>query len=78
MRALLLNNRWSIGPMRTMPGNRMLERWWVPRVGRALSGREQFNRQSYFVRDKDSTSAKPVFNRTIGLCDTFAKEIGKG
>jgi len=38
----------------------------------------QFERQGYFVRDKDSTPDKPVFNRTIGLRDTFAKEVGKG
>jgi glutaminyl-tRNA synthetase len=38
----------------------------------------QFERQGYFVRDPDSTPAKPVFNRTIGLRDTFAKEVGKG
>ena len=36
----------------------------------------QFERQGYFVRDPDSTSDKPVFNRTIGLRDTFAKEVG--
>jgi glutaminyl-tRNA synthetase len=36
----------------------------------------QFERQGYFVRDNDSTAAKPVFNRTIGLRDTFAKEVG--
>jgi glutaminyl-tRNA synthetase len=36
----------------------------------------QFERQGYFVRDRDSTPAKPVFNRTIGLRDTFAKEVG--
>jgi glutaminyl-tRNA synthetase len=36
----------------------------------------QFERQGYFVRDKDSTLARPVFNRTIGLRDTFAKEVG--
>jgi glutaminyl-tRNA synthetase len=36
----------------------------------------QFERQGYFVRDKDSTPEKPVFNRTIGLRDTFAKEVG--
>jgi glutaminyl-tRNA synthetase len=29
------------------------------------------------VRDKDSTRDHPVFNRTIGLRDTFAKEVGK-
>src|SRR6202161_1820407 len=37
----------------------------------------QFERQAYFVRDKDSTLARPVLNRTIGLRDTFAKEVGK-
>jgi glutaminyl-tRNA synthetase len=36
----------------------------------------QFERQGYFVRDKDSTRDRPVFNRTIGLRDTFAKEVG--
>jgi glutaminyl-tRNA synthetase len=36
----------------------------------------QFERQGYFVRDKDSMPGKPVFNRTIGLRDTFAKEVG--
>src|SRR4029077_5206181 len=35
----------------------------------------QFERQGYFVREKDSTPATPVFNRTIGLRDTFAKEV---
>jgi glutaminyl-tRNA synthetase len=36
----------------------------------------QFERQGYFVRDRDSTSGRPVFNRTVGLRDTFAKEVG--
>jgi glutaminyl-tRNA synthetase len=36
----------------------------------------QFERQGYFVRDRDSTPDHPVFNRTIGLRDTFAKEVG--
>jgi glutaminyl-tRNA synthetase len=36
----------------------------------------QFERQGYFARDKDSTPDRPVFNRTIGLRDTFAKEVG--
>jgi glutaminyl-tRNA synthetase len=36
----------------------------------------QFERQGYFVRDGDSTPERPVFNRTIGLRDTFAKEVG--
>jgi len=38
----------------------------------------QFERQGYFVRDKDTAIDHPVFNRTIGLRDTFAKEVGKG
>jgi len=36
----------------------------------------QFERQGYFTRDPDSTPQRPVFNRTIGLRDTFAKEVG--
>jgi len=37
----------------------------------------QFERQGYFVRDPDSTPDHPVFNRTIGLRDTFAKEVAR-
>ena len=48
-----------------------------PAVAKANSSEViQFERQGYFVRDKDSTSDHPVFNRTIGLRDTFAKEVG--
>jgi glutaminyl-tRNA synthetase len=36
----------------------------------------QFERQGYFVRDPDSTADRLVFNRTVGLRDTFAKEVG--
>ena len=50
-----------------------------PAVGEGSSSEAiQFERQGYFVRDRDSTADHPVFNRTIGLRDTFAKEIGKG
>jgi glutaminyl-tRNA synthetase len=38
----------------------------------------QFERQGYFVRDPDSTGDRLVFNRTVGLRDTFAKEVAKG
>ena len=34
----------------------------------------QFERQGYFCRDADSRPGQPVFNRTIGLRDTWAKE----
>jgi glutaminyl-tRNA synthetase len=33
----------------------------------------QFERQGYFCRDADSKPGKPVFNRTVGLRDTWAK-----
>jgi glutaminyl-tRNA synthetase len=33
----------------------------------------QFERQGYFYRDPDSSPGKPVFNRTVGLRDTWAK-----
>jgi glutaminyl-tRNA synthetase len=38
----------------------------------------QFERQGYFCPDPDSLPGKPVFNRTVGLRDTFAKDIAKG
>ncbi len=37
----------------------------------------QFERQGYFCLDKESKPGKLVFNRTIGLRDTFAKETAK-
>jgi glutaminyl-tRNA synthetase len=38
----------------------------------------QFERQGYFCLDKDSAPGKEVFNRTIGLRDTWAKEKAAG
>ena len=38
----------------------------------------QFERQGYFCADPDGTAARPVFNRTIGLRDTWAKIQAKG
>ena len=38
----------------------------------------QFERQGYFCLDRDSKTAKPVFSRTIGLRDTWAKEKATG
>lgn len=37
----------------------------------------QFMRKGYFVLDPDSTDDKPVFNRTVTLKDTYAKEMKK-
>ena len=38
----------------------------------------QFERLGYFCKDKDSTNARPVFNRTATLRDTWAKLERKG
>ncbi|HET9430228.1 MAG TPA: glutamine--tRNA ligase/YqeY domain fusion protein [Chitinophagaceae bacterium] len=37
----------------------------------------QFIRKGYFVLDKDSSTSGMIFNRTVGLKDTWAKEAGK-
>jgi glutaminyl-tRNA synthetase len=37
----------------------------------------QFERQGYFCRDRDSKPGHLVFNRTVGLRDTWAKVSGK-
>jgi glutaminyl-tRNA synthetase len=41
-----------------------------------FEGAIQFERQGYFCRDKDSAPGKPVFNRTVGLRDSYAKVAG--
>jgi glutaminyl-tRNA synthetase len=38
----------------------------------------QFMRKGYFILDPDSTADRPVFNRTVTLKDSFAKEVKKG
>ena len=37
----------------------------------------QFERIGYFALDPDSTAGRPVFNRTVGLRDTWAKVQAK-
>lgn len=50
-----------------------------PSIASAAPGRAfQFERTGYFVADQDSTSAKPVFNRTVSLRDSWAKIEKKG
>jgi len=44
----------------------------------AIGERYQFERNGYFCVDKESTSGKPVFNRTVTLRDTWAKIEKKG
>jgi glutaminyl-tRNA synthetase len=41
-------------------------------------GAVQFERQGYFCRDRDSAPGKPVFNRTVGLRDSYAKVAAAG
>jgi glutaminyl-tRNA synthetase len=53
------------------------------RVEPALAGGNasdavQFERQGYFCRDEAAAPGKLVFNRTVGLRDTWAKVSGKG
>ena len=40
--------------------------------------RYQFERLGYFCVDKDSTPERPVFNRTVGLRDAWAKIEQRG
>jgi glutaminyl-tRNA synthetase len=52
------------------------------RLEQALTNAElenpvQFERQGYFCLDRDSKPGKLVFNRTIGLRDTFSKDLAK-
>ena len=35
----------------------------------------QFLRMGYFCKDQDSTAELPVFNRVVGLKDSFAKKV---
>jgi glutaminyl-tRNA synthetase len=51
------------------------------RVEPALAGSNsteavQFERQGYFCPDPDATPERPVFNRTVGLRDSWAKVAG--
>ena len=46
-------------------------------VNASLSTHYQFLRKGYYYLDQDSTAEKLVFNRTVGLRDTWAKEAGK-
>ena len=55
-------------------GNARLE----PALGEATVEQPvQFERQGYFCLDKEASPGKLVFTRTIGLRDTFAKDMAK-
>ena len=49
-----------------------------PCLASSVSGdRYQFERLGYFVRDPDTSDNKPVFNKTVGLRDTWSKVAAK-
>lgn len=55
--------------------NVMIEPWLAKQ---AIAGNHyQFQRLGYYTVDLDSTAEKIVFNKTIGLKDTWAKEMKK-
>ena len=43
----------------------------------AQGTRVQFERTGYFCVDKESTTQKPIFNRTVTLKDSWAKQVAK-
>jgi glutaminyl-tRNA synthetase len=58
--------------LEVLPGARV-----EPALGAAATGiAVQFERQGYFCADPDSAPGKLVFNRTIGLRDSYAKATG--
>ena len=55
--------------------NAKIEPWLAERI--KAGDNYQFQRLGYYVVDKDSTPGHPVFNKTIGLKDSWAKEMEK-
>lgn len=57
---------------------KITECWGEPALAEAVEFTSfQFMRQGYFVADPDTTKEKPVFNRTVSLKDSWAKEQQK-
>ncbi|MFV0541425.1 MAG: glutamine--tRNA ligase/YqeY domain fusion protein [Aestuariibaculum sp.] len=55
---------------------KIIEAYVEPSLKEAKIGeRFQFQRLGYFNVDSDSTKSKPVFNKTVGLRDTWAKQV---
>ncbi|WP_299393740.1 glutamine--tRNA ligase/YqeY domain fusion protein [uncultured Desulfovibrio sp.] len=58
---------------------REIDAWLEPALATAPVGQTvQFERLGYFCKDKDSTDALPVYNRTATLRDSWAKQEKKG
>ena len=55
--------------------NAKIEPWLAERL--KAGDHYQFQRLGYYVVDTDSTPEHPVFNKSIGLKDTWAKEMKK-
>ena len=56
-----------------------IDAWLEPALASAPVGQTvQFERLGYFCKDKDSTDALPVYNRTATLRDSWAKQEKKG
>ncbi len=56
-----------------------IDAWIEPALASAPVGQTvQFERLGYFCKDKDSTDALPVYNRTATLRDSWAKQEKKG
>jgi glutaminyl-tRNA synthetase len=50
-----------------------------PALAEAIPGEPyQFLRKGYFCLDENGSPDKLIFNRTVGLKDTWAKEVKKG
>jgi len=59
----------------TVPPNAVVE----PALAQARPGESvQFERLGFFCADNDSTTARPVFNRTVSLRDSWAKVKARG
>ncbi|MCL2720790.1 MAG: glutamine--tRNA ligase/YqeY domain fusion protein [Treponema sp.] len=57
----------------------ILNAYGEPEIANAAVGQAfQFERLGYYVRDPDTSDGKPVFNRTVGLRDTWGKIAKKG
>ena len=58
---------------------REIDAYLEPALATAPVGQTvQFERLGYFCKDKDSTDALPVYNRTATLRDSWARQEKKG
>jgi glutaminyl-tRNA synthetase len=92
MEVRIYDNLFSVErPMDVAPGGSFLDNlnpnsletiplaYGEPSLANAAEGaRYQFERLGYFVKDSNTAAdGKPVFNKTVGLRDTWAKALAK-